>query len=220
MVVIQNSFELGLLTGGYNSTYVINPDEFHNFQNQILQGQKLGHADRSATAHTLDTTGYSTYTTGTYNTGQTYYSNGEYSSYSLGAWERSWNGLLIQSTELENQLINGQKVTGVFLQNGEFVQGKILERNGVWQFIAGQYQLTMMGDWMFIEGFVDNGVFVEGTWNHGFFTPTQETILPFVTSSWDGFNEGNMDAMTGHVIHIMDDQISHMSDKDVGSGEA
>ena len=120
MVVIQNSFELGLINSGYNSTYVINPDEFINFQNQILIGQKLGHDDNSASAHSLDTTGYSTYTTVN---GQNYYSNGEYSSYSMGAWERTWNGMMIRSTELEYQLINGQQVTGVFLESGEFIQG-------------------------------------------------------------------------------------------------
>ena len=91
---------------------------------QILVGQKLGHDDNSASAHSLDTTGYSTYTTVN---GQNYYSNGEYSSYSMGAWERTWNGMMIRSTELEYQLINGQQVTGVFLESGEFIQGKYFE---------------------------------------------------------------------------------------------
>jgi len=53
LVVIQNSLELGIIGTGYNMTYVINPDEYVNFENQVLLGQRLGHADRSATAHTL-----------------------------------------------------------------------------------------------------------------------------------------------------------------------
>ena len=38
LVVIQNSLELGIIGTGYNMTYVINPDEYVNFQNQSKLG--------------------------------------------------------------------------------------------------------------------------------------------------------------------------------------
>ena len=54
LVVIQNSMQLGILpTTHINATHVINPDEFINFQDQILVGTPLGHDDKDAHRHTL-----------------------------------------------------------------------------------------------------------------------------------------------------------------------
>ena len=50
------------------------------------------------------------------------------------------------------------------------ILGQIIKRNGIYQFVAGQYQLSTTGEWVFVEGFNDNGVFIEGTWHNGFFS--------------------------------------------------
>lgn len=54
LVVIQNSYAMGIIQGT-NAVAVINPDEFDNFQDQILIGQTLGHADSMSTSHRFDT---------------------------------------------------------------------------------------------------------------------------------------------------------------------
>ena len=53
------------------------------------------------------------------------------------------------------------------------ILGQIIKRNGIYQFVAGQYQLSTTGEWVFVEGFNDNGVFIEGTWHNGFFSASE-----------------------------------------------
>ena len=43
MVVIQNAYSMGIIQStALNSAYVINPDEFENYQGQVLTGTRLG----------------------------------------------------------------------------------------------------------------------------------------------------------------------------------
>ena len=54
LVVIENSLQMGIVQSGVNNaTYIINPDEYVNFQNTVIQGTALGHDDLSATHHSL-----------------------------------------------------------------------------------------------------------------------------------------------------------------------
>ena len=140
MVVIQNSYELGLLTGGYNSTYVINPDEFYNFQNQIVQGVRLGHDDLGATDHSLDTryytngntytTGNTGYTTGTvYNTGYTGNTGTTYTTYQQPTTVYNTGtdtaGVITGTqTGPDGVVVEGTWVNGVFIPNSNNVRLK------------------------------------------------------------------------------------------------
>ena len=147
MVVIQNSYELGLLTGGYNSTYVINPDEFYNFQNQIVEGVRLGHDDFGATDHSLDTRYYTagtTYNTGTVsntgftgNTGTTYTTYQQPTVYNTGtATGTDFTGVITGTqTGPDGVVVQGTWVNGVFVPNSNDVATQWVSTNGntAWQ---------------------------------------------------------------------------------------
>ena len=66
LVVIQNAYSMGIVQSDVvNSQYVINPDEFVNYQGQVLTGTRLGHNDANAYSHSLGLTGQTWTGTGT-----------------------------------------------------------------------------------------------------------------------------------------------------------
>lgn len=168
MVVIQNSYELGLLTGGYNSTYVINPDEFYNFQNQIVEGVRLGHDDFGATDHSLDTRYYTTgntYTTGTvYNTGytgNTYNSGTTYTTYQQPSVNTVNSGTTYTTYQEPTIVYN----TGTDTQSNNVITG------------------TQTGP---------DGVVVEGTWVNGVFVPNTNQNTAWQTMTHDDASHDHM----------------------------
>ena len=64
----------------------------------------------------------------------------------MRAWERSWNGMMIRSTELEYQQIIRQQVTGVFLKSSEFNQGQLYKVNFFNFSKAGRITVIVMTD--------------------------------------------------------------------------
>lgn len=198
LVVIQNSLELGIIGTGYNMTYVINPDEYVNFENQVLLGQRLGHADRSATAHTLhvphhDTAAAQWSSSSWSSTGQpvmaTTWTSG-FQANDAAAWSTTgdqwqwaqsgnsvdiqmmFDGHWIMTDTLTTMVdVNGNSISGLLIDN-VFVEGRFITRNGVYQFVAGQTQLnTTTGVWQFVEGRVNpiTLAFEPGTWSAGVF---------------------------------------------------
>ena len=139
LVVIQNSYQLGILSSSMiNSTYIINPDEYVNFDGQILTGTRLGHDDLNAVSSTqIINGGGATWTTGgngaTWTTGgnsATWTTGGNGATwttggtvYQTGGQSFSWNGVTINSNGLEYAVVNGRTVQGVYI-NGSFVEGK------------------------------------------------------------------------------------------------
>ena len=178
MVVIQNSYELGLLTGGYNSTYVINPDEFYNFQNQIVEGVRLGHDDFGATDHSLDTRYYTTgntYTTGTAgtvhstgNTGTTYYTTGNTGSTGT-VYNTGTTGTTYYTTGNTGN-------TGTVHTTGDVITG------------------TQTGP---------DGVVVQGTWVNGVFVPnsTNDVATQWTTGNTAWQTMTHDDASHDHMIN-------------------
>jgi len=213
LVVIQNSLEMGIIGTGYNMTYVINPDEYVNFENQVLLGQRLGHADKSATTHTLvvpvsqdsgaqswsssssswsnqpvdmgttwttsgvsdwnDAAAASSWSTGAeqWSTGSST-SNQQWQSTSGGSFQMIFDGHWIMTDTLMTMMdANGNSVSGLMINN-QFVEGRFITRNGIYQFVAGQTQLnSSTGFWQFVEGRVNpvTMTFEVGTWNEGVF---------------------------------------------------
>ena len=79
--------------------------------------------------------------------------------------------------------------------NHKIFLGQIIQRNGIYQFVAGQYQFSMNGEWIFVEGYNDNGVFIEGTWHNGFFTASTASAVFTNTAMTHGFHEMAMGTM-------------------------
>ena len=128
LVVIQNSLELGIIGSGYNMTYVINPDEFVNFHNQVLQGQRLGHADRFATAHTLSVPGQQVSTGSSWSNNAAWETTG-WSGVSSGittgsGFQMMFDGEWIMSDQLSTMIdANGNSISGLMINN-RFVEGE------------------------------------------------------------------------------------------------
>ena len=172
LVVIQNSLELGIIGSGYNFTYVINPDEFVNFQNQILQGQTLGHEDRFATTHSLnvDNTLWSASEFSNIHGSSSWTASDFANLHGTASFEMLFDGHWIFGDELETNFVNGQIVQGKTINN-EFVEGRFISKNdvnnmAVYQFVAGRTGVNG-----FEEGKFINGNFTLGEWNNGIFTP-------------------------------------------------
>jgi len=177
LVVIQNSLEMGIIGTGYNMTYVINPDEYVNFENQVLLGQRLGHADKSATTHTLVvpvsqdsgaqswSSSSSSWSNQPVEMGTTWTTSGV-SDWNEAAAATSW------STGAEQWSTGTSTSNQQWQSTNQFVEGRFITRNGTYQFVAGQTQLNpSTGFSQFVEGRVDSSTgFEAGTWSAGVFT--------------------------------------------------
>ena len=53
----------------------------------------------------------------------------------------------------------------------------------------------MNGEWIFVEGYNDNDVFIEGTWHNGFFTASSASAVFTDTAMSHGFHEMTMGSM-------------------------
>jgi len=179
LVVIQNSLQLGIIGTGYNMTYVINPDEYINFQNQVLQGQTLGHADKTATTHSLNvnentmwsSTDWSTNSATAPQINEFGWSSADLmaATHQTASFQMIFDGQWIYGDELDTNYIDGRIVQGKII-NAQFVEGRFVTKydmNGmsVYQFVAG-----ILGPNGFEEGKYINDIFVQGEWNEGSFT--------------------------------------------------
>jgi hypothetical protein len=183
LVVIQNSLELGIIGTGYNMTYVINPDEYVNFQNQILQGQTLGHEDRAATSHSLNVVNTMWSSTDWSFTDPSAPQINEFgwSSADLAAathqsssFQMMFDGHWIHGDQLDTNYIDGRIVQGKII-NGHFVEGRFVTKfdsnqQSVYQFVAGRN----LGSNGFEEGkYDDQDIFIPGEWRQGIFYPDE-----------------------------------------------
>ena len=196
--MIQNSAQLGLISlDAVNSTYVINPDEFVNFNGQVLTGARLGHDDRFATSSSQIINGGTTRTTWTTNDivhGGTAWSTGT-SGWTMGpnairadnqairaAGSDSWT---TESDSWSTASVSG----GSFIWNGQMLTVPRLEKI----VINGRQVYGLYINDSFIEGnFISrNGIleFVGGKYEmingqYTFVEGQTDNLGNFVTGTW------------------------------------
>merc|ERR1711935_154689 len=99
-------------------------------------------------------------------------SNQQWQSTSGGSFQMIFDGHWIMTDTLMTMMdANGNSVSGLMINN-QFVEGRFITRDGIYQFVAGQTQQnSSTGNWQFVEGRVNpvTMVFEVGTWSSGIF---------------------------------------------------